>query len=120
MVVLVIRERTPFHGDQFGPEKRGDTGSIRRFGVRTEYQMPGMRRWPPGAGGEAMPMKFVTRQNVRIDRVSSSWLIWTFIDPEAEILFVPTEEVIATAEHEDAIPFDVPGVAMSHHGNECS
>src|SRR5579884_2309384 len=67
-----------------------------------------------------MPMKFVTRQNVRIDRVSSSWLIWTFIDPEAEILFVPTEEVIATAEREDAIPFDVPGVAMGHHGNECS
>ena len=67
-----------------------------------------------------MALKFVTRQNVRIDRVSSSWLIWTFIDPDAEILFVPTEEVLATAEREDAIPFDVPGVAMGHHGNECS
>lgn len=67
-----------------------------------------------------MTLKFVTRQNVRIDRVSSSWMIWTFIDPEAEILFVPTEDVVATAEREDAIPFDVPGVAMGHHGDECA
>ncbi|HET9015761.1 MAG TPA: chromate resistance protein ChrB domain-containing protein [Thermomicrobiaceae bacterium] len=65
-------------------------------------------------------MKWVTRTGVRIDRVSSSWLIWTFIDPEAEILFVPTEEVVAVAEREGGIPFDVPGVAMGHHGNECA
>lgn len=67
-----------------------------------------------------MALKFVTRQNVRVDRVSSSWLIWTFIDPEAEILFVPTEEVMTVAERKDAIPFDVPNVAMGHHGDECA
>jgi hypothetical protein len=65
-------------------------------------------------------MKFVTRQTVRIDRVSSTWLILTFIDPDAEIFYVPTEEVMATAEREGAIPFDVPGVEMGHHGDECS
>lgn len=65
-------------------------------------------------------MKFVTRAGVRIDRVSSSWLIWSFIDPAAEILFVPTEQVLSVAEREGAIPFDVPGVEMGHHGDECS
>jgi hypothetical protein len=65
-------------------------------------------------------MKWITREKVRIDRVSSSWLIWTFIDPDAEILFVPTEEVLEVAEREDAIPFDLPGVEMGHHGDECA
>lgn len=65
-------------------------------------------------------MKWVTRASVRVDRVSSSWLIWTFADPGAEILYVPTDEVMTVAEREDAIPFDVPGVEMGHHGDECS
>jgi hypothetical protein len=65
-------------------------------------------------------MKWVTRQGVRVDRVSSSWLILSFIDPDAELLFVPTDDVLAVAEREDAIPFDVPGVAMGHHGDECA
>jgi hypothetical protein len=65
-------------------------------------------------------MKWVTRQGVRVDRVSSCWLILSFIDPESELLFVPTEEVIDVAEREGAIPIDVPGVEMGHHGDECA
>jgi hypothetical protein len=65
-------------------------------------------------------MKWVTRQNVRVDRVSSSWLILGFIDPEAEIFYVPTDQVLTVAEREGAIPFDVPGVEMGHHDDKCS
>lgn len=65
-------------------------------------------------------MKWVTRQNVRVDRVSSAWMILTFIDPEAELLFVPTDDVQAIARREDAIPFDIPGAEMGHHGDECA
>lgn len=65
-------------------------------------------------------MKWVTRQRVKIDRVASPWLIRKFVDPEAEFLFVPAEEVMATARQEGAIPFDVPGVELGHHGKECS
>jgi hypothetical protein len=65
-------------------------------------------------------MKWVTRERVRIDRVSSAWLIWTFIEPGAEILFVPAGQVMEVAEREGAIPFDMPGVEMGHHGDECS
>jgi hypothetical protein len=65
-------------------------------------------------------MKWVTRQGVRIDRVSSIWMILTFIDPDAELHFAPTEEVVAVAERVGGIPFDVPGVEMGHHGDECA
>lgn len=63
-------------------------------------------------------MRWVTRENVRVDRVSSAWMILTFIDPEAELLFAPREDVVAVGEREDAIPFDVPGVEMGHHDDE--
>ncbi len=65
-------------------------------------------------------MKWVTRQNVKVDRVACPWLIKKFIDPEAEFLFVPPDEVLATAEREDATPFDVPDVELGHHGGKCS
>lgn len=65
-------------------------------------------------------MKWVTRQGIRVDRVSSTWLILTFIDPEAELFFAPTEEVLAVAEREDAIPYDLPGTEMGHHGDRCA
>ena len=65
-------------------------------------------------------MKWVTRENTRVDRVSSSWLILGFADPDAEILYVPTDQVMVVAEREKAIPFDVPDVEMGHHDDKCA
>src|SRR5690242_7304935 len=65
-------------------------------------------------------MKWITREHVKVDRVACPWLIKKFVDPEAEFLFVPAAEVISTAEREGAIPYDVQGVALGHHGAECS
>jgi hypothetical protein len=48
------------------------------------------------------------------------WLILRFIDPEAEILHVPTADVPRTAREQGAIPFDVPGVKLTHDGPLCS
>lgn len=67
-----------------------------------------------------MATKWVTRESVRVDRVSSTWLILSFVDPDATMLYVPTDQVMEVAERENAIPFDVPGVEMGHHGDECS
>jgi hypothetical protein len=47
-------------------------------------------------------------------------LIKKFIDPEAKFFFVPPDEVMAVAEREHAIPYDVKGVELGHHGKECS
>lgn len=65
-------------------------------------------------------MKFVTRAKVKVDRVACPWLITRFVDPDAEFLFVAPENVIATAQREGAIPFDVPDVELGHRGNLCS
>ena len=61
-------------------------------------------------------MKFVTRAKAKVDRIACAWLIRRFIDPLAEILYVPAEEVMTTSEREDALPFDVPHVELGHHG----
>ena len=65
-------------------------------------------------------MKWVTRARPVIDRIACPWLIVRFIDREAEFLFVPPAEVQATAEATGAIPFDVPGVELTHVGEGCS
>lgn len=62
-----------------------------------------------------MPAKFVTREKPKVDRVACPWLIKKFIDSDAELFFVPATEVIATAEREGAIPYDVPDVELGHH-----
>ena len=65
-------------------------------------------------------MKFVTREKVKVDRVACPWLIQRFVDPEAEFLFVPPEQVLVVAEGEQATPFDVPDVELGHRGEQCS
>jgi hypothetical protein len=65
-------------------------------------------------------MKWVTREHVHVDRVACPWLIRRFVDPDAEFLFVPPEQVAATAAREGAIPFDVAEVELGHRGDRCS
>jgi hypothetical protein len=65
-------------------------------------------------------MKWVTRERARVDRIACPWLINRFIDREPTFLFVPTSQVMAVAERERAIPYDVPNVELGHHGERCS
>jgi hypothetical protein len=65
-------------------------------------------------------MKWVTRERPKIDRIACPWLIARFIDKEPEFLYVPAAEVIAVAEKTGAVPYDIPGVEMSHVGELCS
>ncbi len=65
-------------------------------------------------------MKWVTREHPKTDRIACPWLIRKFIDPDAEIVYVPREEVLAYAESEGAISFDAPGARYTHRGSMCS
>jgi hypothetical protein len=68
-------------------------------------------------------MKWVTHSNVKVDRVACRWLIRRFIDPQAEFLFVPEEQLLDTARKEGAMPFDAtrfPEVKLNHRGERCS
>jgi hypothetical protein len=65
-------------------------------------------------------MKWVTREKARVDRIACPWLISRFVDREPVFRFVPAAEVATVAEREQAIPYDVPGVELGHHGDHCS
>jgi hypothetical protein len=65
-------------------------------------------------------MKWVTRERPKIDRIACPWLIARFIDPEAEFLYVPGDQVLKVAADTGATPYDVPGVEMTHVGDQCS
>jgi len=65
-------------------------------------------------------MKWVTRQYVHVDRTACPWLIKKFVDPKAELIFVPVEKIEETVKKEKAIPYDAPGVELGHHGDKCS
>lgn len=65
-------------------------------------------------------MKWVTRERPKIDRIACPWLIERFIDKDAEFLYVPAAEVLSVAGEAGAIPYDIPGVELSHVGELCS
>src|SRR2546425_678748 len=60
------------------------------------------------------------RGHAKVDRVACPWLIRKFVDPAAEFLFVPADQVMDVARQAPATPYDVPGVELGHHGKECS
>src|SRR5262249_10059968 len=64
--------------------------------------------------------EMVTCERVKVDRVACPCLIRKFIDPQAEFLFVPEDNVMEVATREGAIPYDVKGVEFGHLGKECS
>lgn len=65
-------------------------------------------------------MKWITREHVKVDRVACPWLVRRFVDPQAEFLFVPADQVPDIAAREGAIPYDVKGVELGHHRKACS
>ncbi|MGC4036885.1 MAG: chromate resistance protein [Chitinophagaceae bacterium] len=65
-------------------------------------------------------MKWITREHPKIDRLACPWLIKRFIDKDAEILYVPYDNVISEAKKLNAIPFDIPGVEFTHYGKDCT
>jgi hypothetical protein len=65
-------------------------------------------------------MQWITRERVKVDRVACPWLIRKFVDPQAEFLFVPADQVLSVAAQTGAMPYDVPEVTLGHHGKACS
>ena len=68
-------------------------------------------------------MKWITRKDVKVDRVACPWLIKRFVDPQAEFLFVEEKDLLEQARVQDATPFDAPKIAavkLNHRGSRCS
>ena len=100
--------------------------ALRGLGIAARYLEGGLEEGWKAAGGELVgkpkeaSTRWVTRERPKIDRIACPWLIARFIDPEAEFLYVPPNEVHGAAKSRGAIPYDVPEVQFSHDGELCS
>jgi hypothetical protein len=68
-------------------------------------------------------MKWITRKDVKVDRVACPWLVKRFVDPQAEFLFVGEKDLLEKAKQESAIPFDAPkieAIKLNHRGPRCT
>src|SRR4029453_1329434 len=65
-------------------------------------------------------MKWVTRERPKTDRIACPWLIGKFIDPGAEFLYVPADQVLEVAEHEGGYSYDAPNARYTHRDGLCS
>jgi hypothetical protein len=68
-------------------------------------------------------MKWITRKNVKVDRVACPWLIRRFVDKDAEFIFVEEEQLLRLSESMKAIPYDAPRIAeikLNHRGQRCT
>ena len=65
-------------------------------------------------------MIWVTRARPKTDRIACPWVIRRFIDPEADIRYVPAGEVLGAAEREGGHSFDAPGADYTHRDGRCS
>jgi len=99
--------------------------ALRALGVDAAVLDGGIAAWrdaglPTRRAVAATPGRWVTRERPKIDRIACPWLIRRFIDPEAELLYVPAVQVLVVAAETGATPYDVDGVAFTHEGERCS
>lgn len=118
------------HGHEIS---KNTCAALRSAGLSARYLEGGIEAWnqsggptirkdaAPGIPSAAnCPSKWITRARPKIDRIACPWLIRRFIDPLAEFIYVPADEVLACAQQQSAIPYDVPDVQFSHRGDRCS
>lgn len=65
-------------------------------------------------------MQWITRERPKIDRIACPWLVLRFVDKDAQFLYVPAKDVLRQAADTGAIPYDIPGVELTHVGELCS
>lgn len=110
------------HGHEVSQEAAGE---LRRRGYDARHLSGGIEAWREAGGPlrskpPAVPSRWITRERPKIDRIACPWLVRRFIDADARFHYVPTEQVFARAEEWQATPYDIPGAAYSHDGEQCS
>ena len=104
---------------------QGVAAALRLMGVEANFLEGGIADWteqgmPTRRNIGTTPSKWVTREYPKIDRVACPWLIRRFIDPDAEFIYVPTNQVLAVAQQSGGTPYDIDGVEFTHEGARCS
>ena len=105
---------------------QGVAAALRLVGVEANFLEGGIADWveqglPTHRNiGPPTPSKWVTREHPKIDRIACPWLIRRFIDPNAEFIYVPKDQVLAVARQTGGTPYDIDGVEFTHEGEHCS
>ena len=105
---------------------QGVAKALNEYGIKAHYLEGGIEEGWKARNGELdrkpadATTRWVTRERPKIDRIACPWLIARFVDKHAEFVYVPTAQVLEAAEERDAIPYDVPDVAFTHDGDQCS
>jgi hypothetical protein len=107
-----------------GEVSRGVAKLLQDRGLPARYLEGGFEAWAASGGPIApkpsTPSRWVTRERPKIDRIACPWLIRRFIDPDAQFIYVPASEVVKVASETGAVPYDIPGVTLTHRGERCS
>jgi rhodanese-related sulfurtransferase len=108
-----------------GPASRSVASALRGAGIDATYLEGGISGWknlalPTRKRVGVVESKWVTREHPKIDRIACPWLISRFINPLAQFIYVPVNEVLAVAEAQNATPYDIKGAEFGHVGDRCS
>jgi rhodanese-related sulfurtransferase len=104
---------------------QGVAGALRNAGAHATYLEGGLSDWsqrhlPTRKKIKAGEKNWITREHPKIDRIACPWLISRFINPNAEFIYVPADQVVGAAKDVDAIPYDIKGAEFGHVGDHCS
>ena len=110
-----------------GDVSRGVVMSLRKNSVLATYLAGGLKEWTEkklplrsARGTEQRASQWVTREHPKIDRIACPWLVSRLIDPFAEFIYVPANDVARFALEKGAIPYDIKNVEFGHVGDRCS
>ena len=104
---------------------QGVAAALRNAGREAAYLEGGLSDWnqrhlPTRKRLPAGEKNWITREHPKIDRIACPWLISRFINPNAEFIYVPPDQVVTAAKEADATPYDIKGTEFGHVGDHCS
>src|ERR1700722_18734143 len=107
------REVVTCCADGTGPGQKA-AAALRLKGVQARFLEGGLAGWtklglPTRRNIGSSPGKWVTRERPKIDRIACPWLARRFVDPLAEFIYVPKEQVLTAAQRLGATPYDIDG-----------
>src|SRR5215203_1629699 len=110
------------HGHELS---QGVSSALRNSGVQAAYLEGGIAAWkernlPTRGKRGAVENKWVTREHPKIDRIACPWLISRFVNPDAEFIYVPPNDVAKVAGEVGGTPYDIKNVEFGHVSDRCS
>ena len=104
---------------------QGVANALQKSGVQATYLEGGIAGWkerklPTRRKRGTAKNKWVTREHPKIDRIACPWLISRFVNPEAEFIYVPPNDVAKVATDVGGTPYDIKDAEFGHVGDQCS